>query len=128
MNPPEHTARLFHQWLQMTRAESQAIQAGAWSKLRGIQADKASLRQPLDDAFRLWKFGRPAVSAAAENPFRAKVARLIALEEHNAQLLAGRREQARQQRLHLERAAQNLRNIRRSYAPPPPPVACNSYS
>jgi hypothetical protein len=129
MTPPEHIARLLQQWLQMTRAESQAIQAAAWPKLREIQSGKAGLRQPLAQAFRQWKSGQPSVPASsAENPFRAQVARLIALEAHNAQFLAGRREKARQQQLQLERAAQNLRNLRRSYAPPTPPAACNSYS
>jgi hypothetical protein len=130
MTPPENTARLLQQWLQMTRAESRAIQTAAWPKLREIQSGKAALRPALDQAFGQWKSSRPSVpaSASAENPFRAQVAQLIALEAHNAQILAGRREKARAQLLPLERAAQNLRNLRRSYAPPPPPAACNSYS
>jgi hypothetical protein len=130
MTPREQIARLFQQWHQMTRAESAAIQAAAWPKLREIQSRKASLRPSLSEAWRQWKSAQPdgAASAAGETPFRAQVARLIALEAHNARLLSIRRDKARGQQLHLERAAQNLRNIRRSYAPPPPPVACNSYS
>jgi hypothetical protein len=130
MTPPDQLTLLLRQWLELTRAESAAIQAAVWPKLRQIQSGKASLRQPLDQAFRQWKSTDPAVaaSAAARRPFRAQVARLIALEAHNAQLLAVRRDQARQKLLHLERAARNLRNLRRSYAPPAPPVACNSYS
>ena len=126
----EHTTRLLQQWLQMTRAESQAIQAGAWAKLHEIQSHKAALRQPLNEARRQWKSGGPAASAAAGGalPFRAEVARLIALEASNARLLAVRREKAREQQRHFERAAQNLRNLRRTYVPPSPPVACNSYS
>jgi hypothetical protein len=129
MTAPEQTARLLQQWLQMTREESQAIQAGAWTQLHEIQSRKAALRQPLRQAARPCFTGRPAVPSAADAlPFRAEVARLIALEAHNARLLAVRRERARYRQLHLERAAQNLRNIRRSYARPSPPVACNSYS
>jgi len=130
MTPRELTARLLQQWLQLTGAESLAIQTAEWPKLRDIQSRKASLRPPLSEAWRQWKSGQPraSASAAAENSFRAQIARLIALEARNAQFLAGRREKARRQQLHLERAAQNLRNIRRSYSPPPPPVACNSYS
>ena len=129
MTPRENTARLLQQWLQMTRAESQAIQTGAWPKLREIQSGKARLRPTLDQAFGQWKSGRTSDPAsAAENPFRAQIAQLIALEAHNAQILAGRRERARAQLLPLERAARNLRNLRRSYAPPAPPAACNSYS
>jgi hypothetical protein len=128
MTPREQTDCLLQQWLQMTRAESQAIQAAAWPKLREIQSRKAALRQPLGLAFRQWKSGQPSgPGPAAQNPFRAPLARLIALEERNAQFLAGRRENARRQQLRLERAAHNLRNLRRSYGPPPP-VAWNSYS
>jgi hypothetical protein len=129
MTPREQAALLLEQWRLMTRAESEAIQTAAWPKLREIQTRKASLRQPLNEAFRQWKSSQAAGAAsAAENPFRAEVARLIALEAHNARLLAGRREKAREKQLHLGRAARNLRNIRQSYAPPPPPVAWNSYS
>jgi len=130
MTPQEHTASLLKQWLQMTRAESQAIQAGAWTKLHEIQSHKATLRQPLDQASRQWKSGGSAASAASGGaaPFRAEVARLIALEARNARLLAARREKALEQQRHLECAAQNLRNLRRTYVPPSPPVACNSYS
>jgi len=130
MTPQEHTASLLQQWLQMTRAESQAIQAGAWTKLHEIQSHKAALRQPLNEARRQWKSCGPAPSAAPGDalPFRAEVARLIALESRNARLLAVRREKARGQQRHLERAAQNLRNLRRTYVPPSPPIACNSYS
>ncbi len=123
-------ALLLRQWLQFSRAESAAILAAAWPKLRQIQSAKAALRQPLDEAFRQWQSTGPAAtaSAAARRPFRAQVARLIALEAGNAQLLAVRRDQAREKLLRLERAGRNLRNLRRSYAPPSPPVACNSYS
>jgi hypothetical protein len=127
MTPPEQTARLLQQWLQMTRQESQAIQTGAWTKLHEIQSRKAALRQPLRQASRQCGIGRASVPAAA-HPFRAEIARLISLEAHNARLLALRLEKARGRQRQLERAAQNLRNIRRSYARPSPPVACNSYS
>jgi hypothetical protein len=134
MTPQDHTARLLQQWLQMTRAESQAIQSGAWTKLHQIQSSKAALRQPLAEAYRRCKSAAPPVPVLAAGvsarslPFRAEVARLIVLEEHNARLLAVRRERACEQKHLMERAAQNLRNLRRTYAPPSPPVACNSYS
>jgi hypothetical protein len=129
MTPQDHTARLLQQWLQMSRAESRAIHSGAWTMLRQIQSSKAALRQPLAEAWRGFKSARPPVPHSARAlPFRAEVARLIALEEHNARLLAVRREKACEQQRLMERAAQNLRNIRRTYAPALPPVACNSYS
>lgn len=127
MTPQDNIARLLEQWLQLTRAESRAIQAGAWIELRQIQSSKTALRQPLTEACRCCKSAAPDVPSTAL-PFRAQVARLIALEEHNASLLAARRDKASEQQLLIRRAARNLRNIRRSYAPLPPPVACNSYS
>jgi len=130
MTPPDSTARLLQQWLEMTRAESQAIQACAWAELHQIQSCKAALRQPLIESRLLWVSDGLAgrVSTAGVLPYRAEIARLIALESHNARLLAARRDKAREQQRRLERAAQNLRNVRRSYVPPPPPGACNSWS
>ena len=97
--------------------------------LREIQSSKAALREPLAEAWRGFKSAAPPVPRSARAlPFRIEVARLIALEDHNARLLAVRREKACEQQHLLERAVQNLRNIRRSSGPPSPPVACNSYS
>jgi hypothetical protein len=129
MSARDDMARLLQQWLQLTRAESEAIQAAAWPKLQELHSHKASLRQPLDQALAKWKTQESSAfpAAVSDHPFRAEVSRLIALESHNAQLLAARRQKAREQQLLLERAAHNLRKVRRSYAPPPA-VVWNSWS
>lgn len=119
MSAREHASGLLQQWLEMTRAEAEAIQSAAWQKLEEIQSRKASLRQPLAEAFQQWKPG--------EIPFRAELGRLIALESRNAQVLTDRLQKTRAEQLALERASQNLRNVRRSYAPPPA-TAWNTYS
>jgi hypothetical protein len=124
MSAQEQLARLLQEWLQMTRAESEAIQAGAWPRLLAVQSDKSRLRRPLSEAMRQWKAreSSPSGGAPAENdkPVRAAVGRLIALEERNAQLVAGRLEKARAQRLHLERASRNLARVKQCYAPAAP--------
>ena len=124
MTPREHTARLLQQWLQMTGAESQAIQTADWPKLRDIQSRKASLRQPLGEAWRQWKSGQPRRvprPPPPKTPFRAQ-SRPAHRPGSPQRPTPGRPPaKSRAQQLHLERAAQNLRNIRRSYAPPTPP-------
>ena len=119
MNQGENPSALLQQWLELTRAEAAAIQSSAWQKLGEIQSRKASLRQPLAEAFQQCN--------SAELLFRGELGKLIALESRNAQVLTDRLQKAREQRLALERAALNLRNVRRSYAPPPV-TAWNSYS
>jgi len=119
MNPTENASSLLQQWLEMTRAEAEAIQSSAWQRIAEIQSRKASLRQPLTEAFQHWNPG--------ELPFRADLGRLIALESRNAQALTDRLKKAREQHLALERASHNLRNVRRSYAPAPA-TAWNTYS
>jgi len=128
MSAQEQLARLLQQWQQMTRAESEAIQAAAWPRLQAIQSDKARLQRPLSEAMRQWKAQESSAprGALSDKPFRAAVSRLIALEEHNAQLVAARRQKARAQQLHLGRAARNLHRIKKSYAPAAP-VAWSSW-
>ncbi|MGA3180902.1 MAG: hypothetical protein ABSF38_11200 [Verrucomicrobiota bacterium] len=126
MSAQEQMARLLQQWLRMTRAESAAIRAEAWPKVEAIQTDKARLQQPLNEARRAWKAeaGTGLQSALAEKPFRAAIGRLIALEEHNARLVAAHQQKARARQLHLGRAARNLLMVKKSYAPEAP-VAWN---
>jgi hypothetical protein len=120
MSAQEQMARLLQNWLQLTRAESAAIQAGAWPRLQTIQSEKTRLREPLNDLKKACLgAGREASSAASllkDDGFRAAIGRLIALEEHNAQLVAARRQKAREQQLHLSRASRNLRQLKKSYA------------
>jgi hypothetical protein len=94
MNPTENASSLLQQWLEMTRAEAEAIQSSAWQRIAEIQSRKASLRQPLTEAFQHWNPG--------ELPFRADLGRLIALESRNAQALTDRLQKAREQHLALE--------------------------
>jgi hypothetical protein len=107
MTDRENASCLLQQWLALTRAESEAIQASKWIELQEIQSRKTSLRQPLTETLQQWK--------PEENPFRGELGRLIALESRNEQMLVDRREKLREKRAALERASKNLRNVRRSY-------------
>ena len=75
----------------MTRAESEAIQAAAWPKLRDIQSDKAAAPATFERSMGNGKRSEPSAPRGRRSPtspFAPQSARLIALEEHNAQLLA----------------------------------------
>jgi hypothetical protein len=125
MDPRQRIAAILKQWLEMTHAESQAIQCGDWAALRDIQASKAQLRPPLSQAVEQWRAENPAEAAA--NPFRAEVADLLALETQNGNFLAARKHRAHQKKQLLEQALFNLRRVRSTYTEPSR-LVLNSYS
>jgi len=125
MDHRQHIAAILKQWLEMTHAESQAIQTGHWAALRKIQAAKAELRPPLGQAVEQWREANPAEAAAST--FRAQVAELLALETQNGNLLAARKHRAREKKRLLEQALFNLRRVRSSYTKPAR-LVLNSYS
>jgi hypothetical protein len=125
MDRRQHIGAILKQWLEMTHAESQAIQTGDWRALRNIHAAKAELRLPLGQAVEQWREENPAEAAA--NPFRAEVTQLLALETQNSSLLAARKQRAHQKKRLLEQALFNLRRVRSSYTNSPP-RGLNSYS
>jgi hypothetical protein len=125
MDPRQRIAAVLKQWLEMTHAESQAIQSGDWAALRKIQTAKAALRPPLGEAVEQWRAANPAEAAA--NPFRAEVTELLALETQNSNLLAARKHRAHAKKRLLEQALFNLRRVRSTYTKPGR-LVLNSYS
>ncbi len=125
MDSRQHITALLKEWLRLTYAEGQSIHAGDWPLLQKIQAAKSDLRLPLGQAVELWRGQNPP--QAADDPFRAEVTRLLALETQNGNVLAARQQKALQKKKLLEQALFNLRRVRGSYAPPPRP-ALNSCS
>jgi hypothetical protein len=125
MDHRQRIAAILKQWLEMTHAESQAIQSGDWAALRNIQATKSKLRLPLSQSVEQWRAEDP--SDAAADPFRAQVAQLLALETQNGNLLAARKHRAHQKKRLLEQALFNLRRVRSTYTKPARQVL-NSYS
>jgi hypothetical protein len=112
----QQIAAILKRWLEMTHAENQAICAGDWPALRQTQEAKAKLRATLGGIIEKWKSARP--QEAQSQPFRDEVARLLALETSNGDLLATRKRQAEEKKALLEQALFNLRRIRSSYARP----------
>jgi len=116
MDPRQRIAAILQQWLEMTRAEGEAIRSGHWTSLRTIQASKAALRPPLGQAVEQWRTENPAEAAA--NPLRAEVNHLLELETQNGKILTERKQRAIEKKQLLEQALFNLRRVRSSYAKP----------
>ena len=86
MDLRQQIAAILKRWLEMTHAENQAIRAGDWPALRQTQEAKAKLRVTLGGVIEKWKSACP--QEAQSQPFRDEVARLLALETSNGDLLA----------------------------------------
>jgi hypothetical protein len=113
----QEMAELLDQWLQLTRAETGAIENGTWPSLRGTQAAKVSLQKRLSEAREKWRVENPGklVTGPVKHPFYAVIGRLLSLETRNAALLAGKLRQAHARRESLKEAAGNLRKVQQSY-------------
>lgn len=114
MSYREQIAALLRQWLVHTRQESDAIQAADWPALQQIQARRAELRPILTEAVDRWREENPGEFDLSG--FSRDLARLLAMESHNVQLLVARRRRAQERKAALEQALYNLRRVRSSYA------------
>lgn len=113
----QEMAELLDQWLQLTRAETGAIENGTWASLRETQAAKVSLQKRLSEAREKWRAENPGklVAGPVKHPFYTVIGRLLSLETRNAALLAGKLRQAHAKRESLKDAARNLRKVQQSY-------------
>jgi hypothetical protein len=100
-------AALLEQWRLLSLSEGGAIRTAAWSRVAEIQAAKKMLRGQLAEA---------SSTAPDQNLFRAQIARLISMEERNAEFLAAQMRRARAEQETIDQAGRNLRKIQRSYA------------
>jgi hypothetical protein len=116
MGHREQIASLLRQWLIHTRQESDAIQAGDWNALRQIQSGRAELRPALTEVTERWRAENP--SEFDLTAFSQDLARLLAMESHNVQLLVARRRKTQERKALLEQALYNLRRVRSSYGQP----------
>ena len=97
-------------WLQLTEAETEAIQACQWRRLAEIQARKARLQSSLSPETR---------AQAGSRQFSDQIGRLVSLEARNLELLAIQQRKARQKYEDMERANRNVHRLQLSYSRPP---------
>ncbi|MGD0816556.1 MAG: hypothetical protein ABSA83_23440 [Verrucomicrobiota bacterium] len=129
MSARKELAGILEKWLQLTRAEGEAIQAAAWPALREIQARKAALRKSFTEVMRACAAENAgAAGKFAPRPYRAEAKRILALLTRNGAALAAKLSQAKARRELLNQADLNLRKIQRSYVRPHPLMAWQSYS
>ena len=130
MSAKKNLVEAYSSWEQLTRAESGAIARDDWSKVSQLQQTKQGLQKQI---IQLTEAAQAEGRAAGQDPrtFEIECRRiingLIALESHNANLVAGRKQVAEARRLELDQSAQNLRRVQKSYSPPANAL-WNSYS
>jgi hypothetical protein len=128
MSARETINGLLQEWLCLTQTEARAIEAASWQDVRRIQSAKSRLQPLLNDARAEWAASDPlASSGLADQPFRAEINRLVALEASNAGLLAEQKRQASARLQSLFEARRNLGRLRGSYLPKPN-LVLDSYS
>ncbi len=127
MSAQQDIARLLGEWRELSKAEGAAIQSAQWNTVREVQSRKADLQTSLAAAEAKW-VAENSPNASTPKPFRAEVARLISLEERNADLLAAQIRRARAQQETINQSWRNLRKIQRSYVAKSEPTAWQCYS
>ena len=96
---------LLQQWEALTDSEADAIEAGTWDTLAGIQGRKSSLKARIE-----------LLEAPLTTAVRARVARLVEMERRNLESLSRRMEQVQRQLADLDDSRSKLRRIHQSYA------------
>jgi hypothetical protein len=130
MSAKKNLVEAYSSWEQLTHTEGAAIEQDDWSRVSECQQTKQGLQRKiihLTEAAQAECIECGQDQQILEREVRRIINTLIALESRNAELLAGRQQAAEAQRLELDRAAQNLRRVQKSYSPPTGAI-WNSYS
>ena len=113
MNAAVELVALYEQWRNLTEDEGRSIEAGAWTEVEHFQSAKRRL-QP-----RITEISQRLDVETHERQFRPLVQGLMELERCNNSNLLKKRRAAEKQRLELDLATRNLRQIHKSYVPSP---------
>ena len=115
----------YQEWRRIAEAEGEAIRQRNWPAVAEFQSALEKLQpriiQFTNDA-RQRSERAEVVSSGAEKDFRTLIAEVVEIERRNQSLLKGLHEAAQSQVNQLEQAGHKLRQVQRSYAPPPPPA------
>ena len=130
MAPPEPTPTprvlesYCQQWRTLTASEGDAIRDGRWPEVQRLQDAKRQLQDFIRAAIRALS---PVQRERINAELRPLIEELICLEDRNRERLATQRQRLVVQRQQTDAAAQNLRQVRAAYSPPPSAV-WHSYS
>lgn len=112
MSAADELAALYAQWRNLTQDEGRSIEAGDWPEVEHFQSAKRRL-QP-----RITEVSQRLDAETHERQFRSVVEGLMELERGNSATLLRKRRAAERQRLELDQASRNLRQLHKSYVPP----------
>ena len=112
MSAADELAALYEQWRNLTEDEGRSVEAGDWSEVENFQSAKRRL-QP-----RISEVSQRLDAETHERQFRPVVEGLMELERCNSTTLLRKRRAAERQRLELDQASRNLRQLHKSYVPP----------
>jgi hypothetical protein len=118
------------EWRRLAETEGEAIRAGDWQLVadcqQALQRLQSQIPACLQGAQEEWaRLGTERTGR--EHSFRGMVAELIEIERRNSAALSAVQQAARTQFSRLEQTGRTLRQLQRSYAPPPAP-GWTSYS
>ncbi len=130
MSAQANLLELYRDWRRWTEAESEAIQAGDWRKVKFCQSAKSELQPQIlrgtqDAQMECARSGSDR--GAMEKTVRSIVNELIYLETRNGEFLAEQRAGTEAEMEEMGRSGRNLSRIQKSYAPGGP-AAWESYS
>lgn len=113
MQPPSDPRRLLAEWRSLTEREGEAIDAGDWDLVLGLQASKAALR----DAFPP-SGGHAASSGDPSEADRLVWQAVIGMESRNLERLARHRAAAEAERAAVEKSRSDLRRLHQRFVMP----------
>ena len=112
MNDSEKLIDLLRRWEELTDAETGAITAEAWARLKTVQDAKRCLQDDIRDVHdRLIARG----DSEEDNQWRALAKDLMQREIRNREELGRRRQQAEAERNASQRQGQQLNRIHQAY-------------
>jgi hypothetical protein len=109
-----------NRWQELASAEKDAIQENDWPRLgcyqQAIEALQPQFTISLNQARAEWaRLG--AHGEALHSRFRARVSRLVELEQENSALLEQTRTETADRLKELQQSTRRLRRVRQSYTP-----------
>lgn len=116
MNDSEKLIDLLRRWEELTDAETSAISAEAWARLKTVQDAKRCLQDDIRDVHdRLIAKGE----ADEDNQWRALANDLMQREVRNREELGRRRQLAEKERDSTQRKGQRLNRLHQAYTRDP---------
>lgn len=114
LEPENDLMDAYQRWRQLTEVENLAICAEDWPRVDECQEAKRNL-QPVILQFTTQALATTADRSGFHRRVRTVVQELVSLEHHNNLIISQKREKTQCRLAELNRSAQSLRRVHRSY-------------